>query len=442
VDVELSTFMRIHHALVTFAALQLVHVPAARASARPPATVWAATAASGPTRVAQDDTRGCRIIRDTAAGVVRGTSRPRAGPSSRSTDDIPFAPLVRPSRYWIGWPRGEMYEGDVSIPVHLWSRTACLTHLVVASVTPSDSALPIVSRGRTLTFVPRFVIRQAKGGSSPVRSPSFNPGFEYTEFRLQLQPMDSGLNTRFGRSDLFGRAPERGRWGLLAAGRLALAHYSNGQAGCLYRTQSLDPVTDQCLGRGESVGDLNLEDGSFSSHYVDLDLTGGLLRFDARGSERTLFALSVGARAYPGGWVSRIGGMDRELADAYGRHGLGARVEFRRRDRRTLGSVLGPGIPTRSVKRLMSEVECSIGRADGSRPCRGRTEASIAFPYLYGLGVVAKYVYGYDHYNIAFGRSIGNPRAGWPVIGIVLDHSRAITITEDAARQEARTSAR
>jgi len=50
----------------------------------------------------------------------------------------------------------------------------------------------------------------------------------------------------------------------------------------------------------------------------------------------------------------------------------------------------------------------------------------VTFPAMYGAGLSARYVAGWDYYNIGFGNRLGNP-GGWrPALGIVLDHSIAM----------------
>ena len=35
----------------------------------------------------------------------------------------PFAPFVRPTQFWLGWPKGAYFEADPTIPLFLASRT-------------------------------------------------------------------------------------------------------------------------------------------------------------------------------------------------------------------------------------------------------------------------------------------------------------------------------
>jgi hypothetical protein len=44
------------------------------------------------------------------------------------------------------------------------------------------------------------------------------------------------------------------------------------------------------------------------------------------------------------------------------------------------------------------------------------------------VGLAARYVGGWDYYNVGFGDRMKNPRGGWPMIGIVIDHSLPMRI--------------
>jgi hypothetical protein len=388
---------------------------------------------------------------------IASRSAAQQGDASRrlpvDNDEIPFAPLTTPSRFSIGWPRGVMHEGDVAIPVHLWSRTSSIEQLGEQSPNfalrdcfgrstkrPENGAdkPDVTGTGCTLTFLPHFTFRQLKGGSAPVKTPTFNPGLELNVFMLGLDGdrTDRGLLSRSASHILssfrwLGMGPlEDGRTGTLGAFHLRVAHYSNGQAGCLFANQLYVPSKDACdVVPGADT--LNTNDGSFSTHYIEAGATAAPTAFDALGVERRMMSLGYAVRSYPGGWVAGVGGMSRELAEAYGRW------EF-------LGSAMARWRPAssdgrwRTVRTVRFEGACAYRRARQYDKCRGSGEALLTWPSLYGFGVSARYVVGWDPYNIAFGHRAGNPHSGIPILSLVFDHSRAVTITGAARSAEIR----
>ena len=371
-------------------------------------------------------------------------------------DEIPFAPFGTTSRFSIGWPRGAMHEGDVAVPVHLWSRTSNIEHIAErgAKFIPQDCFLgedvlnlltagsgrrDVMAPGCTFTFMPHFTFRQVKGGSAPVVTPTFNPGMEFNGFVLGMDRdrTERGLLSRDARSilsmfQLIGLgARDQDLTGTLAAVHVRLAHYSNGQSGCLYTTQVYDAAGDSCSGPAGGPLDLNTRDGSFSTHYIELGATVAPMAFDPDGVERRSVSAGYTVRSYPGGWASGIGGMSSELARAYGRWEFGGNVALRWRDPATRGT-------WRTVRTLRSEGACAYRRDERYQPCRGSVEAMVSLPAMYGFGISARYLAGWDPYNIAFGREAGVPRSGFPVIALVFDHSRAVTLSRVGRQREAR----
>jgi hypothetical protein len=360
-------------------------------------------------------------------------------------DSIPFAPLAAPSHLWMGWPEGVMYEGNLNLPAHLWSRTSALTEADSWSVVenPTDClpepVLQVMhwlgwrpnpvpawgtkpATGCTVTFVPHFVIRQVKGGSAPVRTPTFNPTLEINWYRFAVE--DSVYRTaRLQRADRRGSTTrDTGYHAILLTNHIRAGHYSNGQAGCLYANQVYDLEKGVCVVQPDLSDTLNRVDGSFSTHYLEYGATGALIRFDAAGKERHLQSFTILGRVNPGGWVATIGGMNDELARTYGRWSLSANHAVR-----TRANSLGR-LPYRNVRTVVLEGECAFKRPDPYRNCRGSIEARLSFPGMYGFGFSARYVTGWDYYNVGYGDGLTNERGWWPIFGIVLDHSVAMRI--------------
>lgn len=353
-------------------------------------------------------------------GIACGVSDLSAqDPRDRTADNdlsdlIPFAPFLSPSRFWILWPSTAYYEGDVAFPMHLWSRTDAIANVAstdtilrqclggrVQPLRTGDPSVRLVGTGCTFTLVPHFVIRQLSSNSAPVRTPTFNP---YMEFNWHV----------IG----YSRPTQRA---VLQTIHVRLAHYSNGQAGCLLTNQ--DP-TRNCA-KNTAIGDtLNRVDGSFSTHYLEAGISRAWLRFDSRGTERITFPrFSAAARWYPPG-LENAGGMDNDLADIYGRWTIAVSNGYRVRQPR-LGF-----LNFRTVSGIHVDAERAFGRPYQYKRWRGTAESYVAIPALYGAGVALRYAWGWDYYNIGFG---ADPPGGKWAFGLRFDHTQPITVTPAAA---------
>lgn len=345
-------------------------------------------------------------------------ARGEAQQSSDGADAEPFAPLLRPSRFWPFWPSGALFEGDVYIPLPLRSRTGALRS--VPQTVVDSSAYH--GRGRTLTFLPHFTFRQSSdkaAPSAPVLTPTFNPGFEFSFFWLATRPRGKGNGFWFPTI-----APTS-RSGRLQALQVRLAHYSNGQAGCQYRNQAKD-ANDKCSPLAPG-GLLNETDGSFSTNYIEGEYTYSVLLFDETLQERVRLGAGAALRFNPPGW------MGSELAEAYGRTSATARVEFR--SRHDAGFALFRGKPKGMIPLTITstlEGEKAFGRHQAYPSSRVTWETSFAFPNWYGFGVATRLTRGVDYYNIGFGRRIGDPGIRTFSIGVIFDHSQAIALTREA----------
>jgi hypothetical protein len=343
--------------------------------------------------------------------------------SSEPTDAAPFGPLLIPSRFLPAWPNGVLFEGDVHLPVGLYSRTARLRSIGQLRVAQVDSA-GYTATGAALFFLPHFTFRQWSGKvepSAPVLTPTFNPGFEFSVYRLTTRARGKKA------SWWFPSIASTSRTGSLHALQGRLAHYSNGQAGCLYQNQSIDSV-GKCRPSVAVGSPLNVRDGSFSTNYVELGYAYSTLLFDQSLLERVRVGMSTTAR-----WHPACCGMDGELARAYGRSGLLTRLELRTRHDSSFGLT-----PNHSLGRfpitlnLTVEYEQAFQRDAAFLSQRFAIEPWVAFPRLYGLGVVARWATGFDYYNIGFGRKIGGTDISSWSFGLMLDHSTTIALTRQA----------
>lgn len=378
-----------------------------------------------------------------ACGIAAHECRAQAADTLVPNDAVPFAPFARPSHFWIGWPKGAMYEGDVLIPVYLWSRTSNIARVSAGVPTlnsgdcmPKKVATVIEiltvphfelnepekdakgqsreAKGCTLILTPRFTIRQQKGGSSPVRTPTFNPMVEFNRHRLEFRVANdqsilphADLETTFFR----------------------IGHYSNGQAGCLYANQTYDAAGKTCLPQ-VFTDTLNTTDGSFSTHYIELGSTVSTIDFDATGLERHLFASTISGRWNPGGYIAKGGGMDAGLAATYGRVSIDGGLTVRKRS----GDLRGWSGRQWEVA---LDGEWAFPRSSPYGIFRTSAEASMTIPQMYGFGIAARYVRGWDYYNVAYGHLMTNPKQR-VTFGIILDHSRPFTISREARKRAAR----
>lgn len=342
---------------------------------------------------------------------------PATDTNTTGVDTEPFAPLAKPSRFWPFWPSGALFEGEIFIPLPLMSRTERLR-----SVDPKQEAESYVGMGQTLVFLPHFVFRQSSDKtvpSAPVLTPTFNPGAEWSWFRLSTQRR--GQSKRFW----FPTIASTSRVGRLQAVQARFAHYSNGQAGCLYADQVKD--ADGNCPKVLVGGRLNELDGSFSTNYLEGEYSFNSLLFDGDLRERVRLGVSGLVRWNP----PRL--MDDELAEAYGRSSARLRLDFRSRHDRNFGLVRGwpPNMIPLTISAAV-EAERAFHRAGQYPANRVSADVSVAFPYLYGFGLAARWARGADYYNIGFGRTIGKEGISSWSFGVIFDHSRAIALTERA----------
>lgn len=257
--------------------------------------------------------------------------------------------------------------------------------------------------GCSIVFVPHFVLRQLSSGtapSSPVRTPTFNPVIE--------------LN-------YFGWGRPRDEYTTLVGLTLRLGHYSNGSDGCLYANRTGSSCDSVIADRAATI---NERDGSFSTHYVEPGVSVAQLNFDKDGIERLARLYGIAFRWNPPK-LDSMGGMDEQLAELYGRRSLHLSYGVRWR---TTAWRVDPAV------RLQVEYERAFGRPDSLERDRGMLEAAAWSPHTYGLGLVARYAWGWDYYNVGFSHAL----RGRFALGVLVDHTRAVTHTVAAARAVAR----
>jgi hypothetical protein len=180
----------------------------------------------------------------------------------------------------------------------------------------------------------------------------------------------------------------------------------------------VDSNPGPCGSGPQRPDNLNSDNGSFSTNYVDVGVTRVWLRFDD-GLERRMHGPSLTVRGHIPGT------MDSAQAQTYGRVDvMGAYiVRFRPFPDRWL----------RPLAQLTPEFECGLNRGDEFERCRYAVTGMLAFSELYGLGIAARYASGFDYYNVAYGQQL----RGFTV-GVSFDHTRALTITPEARSRIAR----
>lgn len=329
-------------------------------------------------------------------------------------DAIPFGPLTPASRFLFGRP-GTLFDAHASVPVFLWSRTSALTAGKPQACLISSTRKSRYVTGCTIVFTPRFAIRQLSSDaapSAPVRTPSFNPVLEYNTYAWEPDISRRTLHHLAFRA----------------------AHYSNGQEGCFF-VESLAPTCDRPELPAAVRPAINTTAGSFSTHYFEIEYNQAEVKFtkatagsSAPDIERWLWYWGAAWRVSPA-FLADIGGMNNDLADAYGRHQFSARLGWRLRSASTLGLTYA----------LEADAQYAEGRKDVlnppvAGPLRIAIESRITSSHLYGLGFVARYDAGWDQYNVNFTRKIRGLRGTGLTLGIAIEHARAIAISEGAAQ--------
>jgi hypothetical protein len=407
----------------------------------------------------------CVVLLHTA-GCGRSSGAHRLGSFN---DETPFRVLAEPSYAWALWPDSAYYEGNIRIPVVFWSRTKQIgerdsVSFATAGWFPVSMMRSCFGRARrlegidiattrrhgcTFTFTPHFVVRQTEHESAPVRTPTFNPTLEWnlytlfidrdTDTRLRAldrlasnQPIETAMQIR---ADSGRKLP--GATLPMVTAHLRFAHYSNGQSGCSYASQSLNPATGRCEPNATVGDELNYVDGSFSLNYAEVGASYSLMRFDGEGSQRRGITGSASYKFHiKEGTRLGFGGLNDEFQREYGIGLATGSLEYRLNwpfdeRRRLTNSKLSAPIDflarQRMTFRLRAGGECSPGRGRDGK-CWGEVVGLWTLPALGGMGVAGRYVNGWDYYNIAFPRQV-SPR--WS-IGLTIDHSSAMTITRHA----------
>lgn len=329
-------------------------------------------------------------------------------------DAIPFGPLTPASRFLFG-REGTLFDAQANVPIYIWSRTRAIRDGEPQSCLVSTRRKSRYVSGCTIVVTPRFAIRQLSDDaapSAPVRTPGFNPVIEYNQYAWE--------------PDTSRRLMHHFAW--------RLAHYSNGQEGCFF-IESTEPQCARPTLQPGASPTVDTASGSFSTHYMEFEYNQADVRFTrATGAaappdlERMLWYWGVAWRWSPA-FLADVGGMNDDLAEAYGRQQWTGRLAWRWRNRS----------PLALTYTMEGEAQYAAGRTNilgASAPgrWRGAIEGRLTSSTLYGLGVVARYDQGWDQYNVNFPRRIRGFKGSGLTFGIAIEHAREIAVSEGAAR--------
>ncbi len=347
-------------------------------------------------------------------GLLGGQQADSAKRAAAVVDAIPFSPLTPASRFIFG-RTGTLFDAQASVPVYIWSRTRAIRDGEPQTcLIPTRRTSRYVS-GCTIVFTPRFSIRQLSDDaapSAPVRTPGFNPLIEFNQYAWE--------------PDTTRRMLHHLAW--------RLAHYSNGQEGCFFR-ESTAPACDRPNLPSGVAPTVDTTAGSFSTHFIELEYNQARVHFtratESAGEpdlERSLWYWGLAWRWSPG-FLADYGGMNDDLAEAYGRQQWTGRLGWRWRSHSTLALTYA----------IEAEAQYAAGRTKilgptVAGPWRGAIEGRLTSASLYGLGVLVRYDEGWDTYNVNFPRRIRGLKGSAFTIGLAIEHARAIAISERAAK--------
>ncbi|SRR6266487_3585572 len=251
--------------------------------------------------------------------------------------------------------------------------------------------------GWQLSATPMVRLRVFNEESSPVRTPSYMP-----KATVQIARFKNLSTADASDEDEFSKGPVE----MWLVDVIPFGHYSNGQKGCLFTSQSRDAAGVCVESARPQARAINTTDGSFSTNYVEAMMRYGRMHLDAERAPETEYATrwewraGAGVQFNPRGYL--FGAIDDELAEVYG--------------------------TTRVI------VEAAVARRDGWR-C-GRAEAGIRLQYLHdapvglpslttkaeaeclprrwgGTGLFLRFYRGQDYYNLGFAEAISRLQVGF-----------------------------
>jgi len=318
-----------------------------------------------------------------AAAAPLGAQQKAAGPELA---EAPAIPAVR-APYAEGLDRSYVFVTAPGDKVHTWyEATLAPSYVMFDNLQRTLDVGDGEGRRHAMRFAltMNINVRQTTENSAPVRTPSYNP--------KALVTWTQGVRT--------------GQFMRTLSATATFGHYSNGQDGCLYDGQ----VDTDCHWPGAVPARpaVNRRDGSFSSHYLQVDgawrrmsVSGDIALTEPRLQVVRQDIVRLTTRAYSP--LSGVGGgMVGELSQAYGPTRVRLTVE---RDQ---------FLPTRrwwrghGHQRLLAWSEYIAGGSALRVPrWRGAAEWGVTDYTRAGAGPFVRLYYGQDDYNLGFTHNLG-----------------------------------
>ena len=268
--------------------------------------------------------------------------------------------------------------------------------------------------GWAITGTPAVKIRMLKQTSAPVRTPSFMPRVNVQA--LWAQGVDKYIEYMNSGKTGSPPKPEIDVWEVHGV----VGHHSNGQEGCLYQDEKVDPVSKDCVPVEGTPHEINKSTGNFSTNYVKGGFNWRRNRLDKSAVDRNDKELAAVFEFGGGLEVEQHFHTDPRIRDIYGRTRING-----------VWSIAG---------RPSGQVDPNTGRIPRNKRqvwylCDARREAKGLVKYIFGnpdsvksfalsaelscfpstdggWGLFVRWYYGQDYYNLGFLENINRLHVG------------------------------
>lgn len=283
-----------------------------------------------------------------------------------------------------------VFEGQIAPRIIIYDSIADAATLVL-----DGSKAPVW--GWQASATPMVRLRMFNEVSNPVRTPSYMPKGTVQLMRLR------NLTTSTDRDEEeFNRGPIE----MLLLDTIPFGHHSNGQNGCLFTTQFRD-AEDECVNPVPALPEnVNKEDGSFSTNYLQAMAYYGRMYLDSAGAPdgeyatRREWRVGAGIQLNPQGFIG--GSIDEELSDIYGPTRFLFEAMTAQRDWWRCGRVEGSA-KFQYIGDAAPDVPSTITQLEGFCLPRGWG----------GAGLFVRFYHGQDYYNLAFNEGISRFQFGF-----------------------------
>jgi hypothetical protein len=251
--------------------------------------------------------------------------------------------------------------------------------------------------GWQASATPMVRLRMFNETSNPVRTPSYMPKGTVQFMRLRNLSRSNDRD-----EEEFNRGPIE----TFLIDAIPFGHHSNGQNGCLFTTQFRDDE-GECVNPVPVLPEnVNKEDGSFSTNYLQVMAYYGRLSLDSTGAPDGEFAtrrewrIGAGIQLNPQGYVG--GSIDEELSDMYGPTRVLFEAAAAQRDLWRCGRAEG-SFKLQYIGDAAPDVPGFITAIEG-----------LCLPRRWGgAGLFVRYYYGQDYYNLAFNEGVSRLQFGF-----------------------------